>query len=78
MNIATLFENLGEVVEGASTMLLKIFNSIVSIFWTTTGETQGPTFIGVLVLLGVGVPLVFWGFNFIIKLFNKMSKKGGK
>lgn len=67
--INDIFTNVGEIVTEVADLLVQLFESAVSIFFTT-GEDGGLTVIGVLTLIGVGFGLVMWAFNYISKLIK--------
>lgn len=59
-----LFEVIGSAISGFMSNLGTAFTSVTSLFWTT-GENAGPTFLGLLVLLGIGVGLCYLAFRLI-------------
>lgn len=59
-----LFEQITQGITGFIGSLGQAFNSVVSLFWTT-GENAGPTFLGMLILLGIGAGLIYLAFRII-------------
>ena len=76
MNVADVFKVIGEAVTAFIGVLSNGLSSIVSIFYTAgSGETPGSfTFIGILLLIGAGVGLVYWVFFLIMKLCRIQTK----
>jgi len=67
-----IFTNLGEIITQFSTLLVDVFKSVTTIFYTP-GAAEAPgelTIVGILALISVGVALVMWGFNFILRLLK--------
>lgn len=75
--IEAIMSTLSSVVESFGGVLGKVFNGITSIFYTpgASGAAGELTFLGVILLVGVGASLVYWGFKLIQSL---ISKVGGK
>ena len=69
--ITAIFEAVGSVVTGFLDVLSNLFSGVVDLFYTT-GEGGGLTILGIVLIIGVATPLVFWGINWIVKLFKKM------
>lgn len=59
-----LFEVIGQAISGFMTNLGSAFQNVTALFWTT-GENAGPTFLGLLTLLGIGVGLCYLAFRLI-------------
>ena len=68
--VAEIFTTLGEIVEGAAAMFVSMFEAIVGVFYDTTPETGGLTFLGIMLLLAFGVGVVRWGIGFVRKLIS--------
>lgn len=75
--IEAIMSTLSSVAESFGGVLGKVFNGITSIFYTpgASGAAGELTFLGVILLVGVGASLVYWGFKLIQSL---ISKVGGK
>lgn len=73
----SIFEALGTIVEGFLTVLSSLFSNVVDIFWIApqADVAGGFTFLGYILLIGVGSPLVFWGINWVIGLFRRIVKR---
>lgn len=71
--VQAIMDTLTSIVQSFGGVLAKVFTSITSIFYDTT-ENQ-LTFLGIILLIGVGASLVYWGFKLIQGL---LSKVGGK
>lgn len=74
--VTSLLEIFTEIATGLMSLIVELFNTAVSIFWTT-GENAGPTFLGVVVLFVVAVPIVYFAINWVLSLIRKirLSKK---
>lgn len=70
MNVADIFKVIGDAVTAFVGVLANCFNSIVSIFYAagSDGGAGKFTFVGILLLVGAGVGLVYWVFYLIMKL----------
>lgn len=74
--IEAIMSTLSSVVESFGGVLGKVFNGITSIFYTQAAEGQGKlTFLGIILLIGVGASLVYWGFKLIQSLLGKLGSK---
>lgn len=72
--VESIFEVISEAATATLTLLTTLFNSAVSLFWNTSGENIGPTFIGALVMIGVGIPLAYKAITFVLKLLKVRMK----
>lgn len=75
--ITQIFETLGDIISGFSTLLVSLFENVVKIFYTapTGSETIGSlTVVGVLTLVAMGCGLVIWGFKFLRSLIRVKTK----
>lgn len=70
--VTRIFEIVSGVVTALLNVITNLFNSLVAIFYSAE---NGFTFVGVLLLVAVGVPLVYWGINFIINLIKRVKAK---
>lgn len=71
--LEAVFSTLGDIITQLAAMLVSIFTSVVDIFYTAGATEADPgelTIIGILALVSVGLSLVMWGFNFILKLLK--------
>lgn len=69
MNIITeIFEVVSSVITGFMTAITSALNGVVAIFWDAT---NGLTFIGTLMLLGLGIGLVYFAISFITRLIRQ-------
>ena len=74
--IDAIMSTLSTIVENFGNVLGKVFNGITSIFYTQAAEGQGQlTFLGIILLIGVGASLVYWGFKLIQSLIGKLGSK---
>ncbi len=74
--IDAIMSTLSTIVENFGNVLGKVFNGITSIFYTQGAEGQGQlTFLGIILLIGVGASLVYWGFKLIQSLIGKLGNK---
>lgn len=72
--IASIFSVISDAATATLTLLITLFNSAVALFWNVTGENVGPTFIGALVMIGVGIPLAYKAITFVLKLLKVRVK----
>lgn len=78
--VSEIFDKLGEIAQGFSTLLVNLFEAVVKIFYTapvgTAGETGyvpgGLTVVGILALVALGTSLTIWAFNFIKRLITRV------
>jgi len=71
--LEAVFSTLGDIITQLAAMLVSIFTAVVDIFYTAGATEADPgklTIIGILALVSVGLSLVMWGFNFILKLLK--------
>ena len=74
--IDAIMSTLSTIVENFGNVLGKVFNGITSIFYTQAAEGGGQlTFLGIILLIGVGASLVYWGFKLIQSLIGKLGSK---
>lgn len=71
--VQAIMDTLTSIVTSFGGVLSKVFTSITSIFYDATANEL--TFLGIILLVGVGASLVYWGFKLIQGL---LSKVGGK
>lgn len=60
----------GEWITGMISWLGSIFTGITELFYTS-GAEGGFTFLGILMLFGLAVGLVYFGINFVVNLIKK-------
>lgn len=78
--VSEIFSKLGEIAQGFATLLVNLFNAVVTIFYTapvgTEGETGyipgGLTIVGILALVALGTSLTIWAFNYIKRLITRV------
>lgn len=70
-SIQDIFSQVTSAITAFIGSLGQAFTSVTSLFWTT-GENAGPTFLGVLVLIGVGVGLVYGAYRIIKGLMHRI------
>lgn len=68
--IANIFTAIGDAVTNFAGVLGNGFSSLVEIFYTTTGTNQGLTPVGLLLLIGAGIGIVYWAFAMIRSLIS--------
>lgn len=70
--VSTIFTALGEIITGLVTLIGNLFAGVTEIFYVagTEGASGELTFIGILMLIGVGMGLFWLGFNFIRSLIK--------
>lgn len=67
--IAEFIEVVGEWITGMLTWLGSIFTGVTGLFWDTTDSEF--TFLGLLLLFGLAVGLIYFGINFVTRLIKK-------
>lgn len=74
MDVGSVFEWLGTAATGGLSVIVDLSGGITELFVTTTeGGVYQPTFIGMLVIAGVGAPLAWKFIKYIISLFKKVQ-----
>jgi len=76
--VSQIFQILGEIASGFASLLVSLFNAVVSIFYIapTGDETVGQlTIVGILALISLGTSLVIWAFNYIKRLMTSARNK---
>ena len=71
--VEAIMSTLSSVVESFGGVLGKVFTGISSIFYVN--ETGQLTFLGVILMIGVGASLVHWGFKLIQSLLAIVGSK---
>ena len=71
-----LIDTISSIATGLLSLLISLFSSVVGIFWNATDNT--PTFLGVVILFVVAVPITYWVINFVIGLIRKIRLTRGK
>lgn len=78
--ITSIFEAISSVISGFLDVLSNLFGGLIDLFWTAGADGSGGslTILGILLIIGVAAPLVFWGLNWIVSLFKRMlaNRKG--
>lgn len=74
--ITQIFQVLGDIISAFASLVVDLFSSVVSIFYTAgTGSDPGSlTIVGTLTLIGAGVGLVMWAFRFLRSLIRVKAK----
>ena len=67
---------ISSIATGLLSLLISLFSSVVDIFWNVSNNT--PTFLGVIILFVVAVPITYWVINFVIGLIRKIRLTRGK
>lgn len=70
--VQAIFNVLAEIVQAFTTLLVSMFSSVVSIFYTPgTGNAAGElTIVGTLTLIALGTGLVMWAIYWIRSLIR--------
>lgn len=66
--VSELWAVVAAVVEGMIGALVSALSSLTEVFYKTGETDAGFTFVGVLLLMGIGVGLVYFVFNFVRNL----------
>ena len=74
--VGAIFQTIGEIITAFGTLLVSLFSSVVSIFYTAgSGNDPGSLkVVGVLGLIGLGTGLVIWAFKYIRSLIRVRTK----
>lgn len=74
--VVDIFATLGDIVSGFASLIVSLFTSVASIFYTPgVGDASGQlTVVGVLMLMSIGTGLVIWGIRFIRSLIRVRTK----
>lgn len=70
-SISELFAQITQAITAFVGSLGQAFTSVTALFWTT-GENAGPTFLGLLVLIGVGVGILYGAYRIIKGLMHRI------
>lgn len=73
--VAGLLAVITEVATGLLELIVSLFTTVVGIFWNSTDNTA--TFLGVLAIFIVAVPIVYWVINFVLGLIRKIRLTRG-
>lgn len=65
--VVDIFETVGEVITSYISAITSMFSSLISIFYA---QETGLTLMGVLLLIGLGIGIVKWGFNLVYRLIR--------
>lgn len=60
-----LFTTLSDIVTNFATLLKSIFESAVGLIYQS-GDSEGFTDFGVILLIGIGTGLLIWGLRFLV------------
>ena len=71
-----LIDAISSIATGLLSLLISLFSSVVDIFWNVSNNT--PTFLGVVILFVVAVPITYWVINFVIGLIRRIRLTRGK
>lgn len=68
--VGNIFETIGEVVTEYVSVVTSMFGGIIDVFYTagTDGGAGSLTLLGTLLLIGIGIGIVKWGFNLVYRL----------
>lgn len=75
--ITAIFEALSDIISGFAQLLVDLFGSVVSIFYTApsgSGTTGSLTVVGTLALVALGSGLVIWAFHYIRNLIRLRTR----
>ena len=74
--VGAIFDVIGEIISAFASLLVSLFGSVVSIFYTAgSGNDPGSlTVVGTLALVGLGTGLVIWGFHYLRSLIRVRTK----
>ena len=66
--VSEIFEVIGNAVTGFMSAITSALSGVTAIFWN---DEKGLTFIGTLMLLGLGIALVYFAISFVTRLVRK-------
>lgn len=69
--ISDIFSQVTSAISAFIGSLGQAFQSVTALFWTS-GDNAGPTFLGVLILIGVGAGLVYMAYRVIKGLLHRV------
>lgn len=72
--VESIFDIFGAVITNGVALIGDLLTSVLAFFWTT-GETGGPTTLGVILLISVATPLILWGVNWVIRFVKSIRLK---
>lgn len=72
--VSDIFGVINSVITAFGSTLSTAFNAVTALFWTPgSGSDAGSfTFLGILVLIGVGVGLIYLGYRVIKGLMHRV------
>lgn len=78
--LSNLFADFSTVVSEGTTLVVDVLGQIVPIFWTTAENGGSLTFIGSITIIGVAIPMVGWGLNWVMGLIRsiRLTRSGKK
>lgn len=62
--VTQIFETIGSVISSYVTAISTMFSSLIEIFY----KENALTLMGTLLLIGLGIGVVKWGFNLVYRL----------
>ena len=65
--VTDIFGTVGEVITSYLTAISGMFADLISIFYV---PDTGLTLMGILLLIGLGIGVVKWGFNLVYRLIR--------
>lgn len=71
-SISDIFTEVSTAIQGFIGSLSSAMKAVTDLFWDSTATTPGFTFLGVLVLIGVGVGLVYGCYRIIKGLLHRV------
>lgn len=66
--ISAIFDTIKSAISAFTSALADVFSGLEGMFFTTTSGTTTPTMLGLLLLIGAGVGIVYWAFRLIKSL----------
>lgn len=71
--VSNIFQTIGEAITNFAQVLGNGFTNLIQLFYITTpaeGQTAGLTPLGILMLIGAGVGIVYWAFTLVRSLIS--------
>lgn len=74
--VSAIFTQLTSIATSFVTLLVNLFQNVVSLFWTEgVGDDPGElTVVGTFMLIGIATGLVIWAFHFIKNMVRIRTK----
>lgn len=72
IDFTEMFSVISSLIDSAVDWFISAFNGISNVFMDT--ESGSVTFVGILLLISIGLPIVTYALNFLLKLFKGIKR----